>query len=115
MRLTRRSLVKAGSLAALGTLAGSAARAGEPVALLIYDSRIPRSRALAMRFAGAKVDVAREHGAMWRTLRAAPPAGRIVGLTRWNEHVLARGYLEEHRRRIGVEQRHGDLIYWEMK
>lgn len=114
MRLSRRALVKAGSAAALASLAGSAACGGEPVALVLYDGRSWRSRAFARRFRGAKVDVAGQHDLRWQALRAAAPAGRIVGLTRWSEHVLARGYLEEQRRRVTRHLRDGDLIYWEM-
>ena len=114
MRLSRRTLLKAGSAAALGTLTASAARGGEPVALVIYDSRSWKSRAFARRFHGARIDVAREHAQRWASLRRAVPEGRVVGLTRWNDHVLARGYLEEQRKRLRLDRRHGDFIYWEM-
>jgi hypothetical protein len=111
---TRRGFLKAGSIAALGTLAASAARGREPVALVIYDSRSWKSRAFARRFNGELVDVADEHRNLWSRLRAAPPSGRIVGLTRWSDHVIARGYLEEQRKRLSSDARHGELIYWEM-
>jgi hypothetical protein len=112
--ISRRALLKTGSVAALGTLASSAARGGEPVALVIYDSRSWKSRAFARRFHGPRVDVAREHETFWTSLRRAMPEGRVVGLTRWSDHVLARGYLEEQRKRLRLDRRHGDLIYWEM-
>lgn len=113
MRLSRRSILRAGSLAALGLLAG-VAEGGEPVALVVYDSRSWRSRAFARRFVGPRIDVARERGCRWAGLRRPAPAGRIVGLTRWNDHVIARGYLEEQRKRLATDRRQGDLFYWEM-
>ena len=107
-------MLRAGGIAALGALASSTARGREPAALIVYDSRSWRSRMFARRFRGELVDVADEHRTLWKRLRAEAPAGRVVGLTRWSDHVVARGYLEEQRKRLSADARHGDLVYWEM-
>ncbi len=81
---------------------------------VVYDSRLPQSRGLLGRRAQSAIDVAQEHANFWRTLRGAPPRGRVVGLTAWSDLVVVRGLLEEKGLRLRAEARCGELFYWEM-
>ena len=110
MKLSRRNFAKAGTAAVaagLPTLAGAA----EP--LVIYDSRIARSRFHALARPGPKLDLAREHG-RWPTLRAALPQRPIAGLLRWSDYVLVRGFAGEQHRRVRSERKLGGLIAFEI-
>ena len=60
------------------------------------------------------IDVAEEHGRRWAALRDALPQGRIVGLTRWSELVIARGYAQEQGKRLRHERRVGKYFAWEL-
>ena len=114
MRLTRRTFVVSGGAAVslMGTGAWAAAQSGP--ALVIYDSRLPRSVAFARSIAAERLDIAGEGARRWNTLRKALPPGRIIGLTRWSDYVLVRGFAEEQRKRLTREERLGDLLVWEM-
>ena len=94
-------------------MANTAPIAAEP-ALVVYDSRIPRSVAFARLHGGAKLDVATQDARRWRRLREPLPAGRIVGLTRWSDLVLVRGFGEDQRKRLRSEMRDGALFRWEL-
>jgi hypothetical protein len=82
--------------------------------MIVYDSRLPQSRGLLRQNSRRAVDVADEHANFWRTLRAAAPRGRVVGLTAWSDLVQVRGLLEEKGLRLRAEARCGKLFYWEM-
>ena len=115
MTISRRSVLQ-GALVAAGALATGAGGelAVPPAALLVYDSRLPQSRALAIRHAGRSVDLAHEHANLWRTLRRLRIRGRVVGLTGWSDLVQVRALLGERGRRLRAEVRCGRLFYWEM-
>ena len=81
---------------------------------LVYDSRLPQSRALRSAYAGRVLDLAYEQVNLWRNLRNLRPGGRVVGLTSWSDYVQVRSLLEERRSRLRAEARCGRLFYWEM-
>jgi hypothetical protein len=114
--LTRRSVLQGGTVAAAAALSIGARLefALPPDALLVFDSRLPQSRALVTRHAGRSIDLAREHANLWRTLRSLRFGGRVAGLTSWSDFVQVRGLLGEGRRRVRAEARCGRLFYWEM-
>ena len=114
MKLSRRSLIKAGAVASLAATGTARAMAGTSPALVIYDSRLPESRAFAALVSAPRIDVAHEDARFWKSLREAAPKGRIAGLTRWSDLVVVRGYLEEQGRRITTETRQGLLFRWDM-
>lgn len=122
MNLGRRDFVKAGvsaagaagSLLTAPAFARASAARGAPPALVVYDSRLPASRAFAQSYDAPLLDVAHEHGSRWRGARARLPEGRIVGLTRWSDFVLMRGFAGEQLKRTRTERRLGDLRYWEL-
>ena len=115
MSITRRAMLQ-GALVAAATLATgtSNAIAMPPQALLVYDSRLPQSRALLSAHAGRVLDLAYEQANLWRNLRNLRPGGRVVGLTSWSDYVQVRSLLEERRSRLRAEARCGRLFYWEM-
>ena len=115
MSITRRAMLQ-GTLGAATTLAtgASSALAVPPQALLVYDSRLPQSRALRSAYAGRVLDLAYEQVNLWRNLRNLRPGGRVVGLTSWSDYVQVRSLLEERRSRLRAEARCGRLFYWEM-
>ena len=115
MSITRRAVVQ-GALVSAATLATgtSYAIAVTPQALLVYDSRLPQSRALRSAHAGPVLDLAYEQVNLWRNLRNLRPGGRVVGLTSWSDYVQVRSLLEERRSRLRAETRFGRLFYWEM-
>jgi Ni,Fe-hydrogenase III small subunit len=114
MKLTRRSFVATGSAATalLGT--GSLTSAQAKPALVVYDSRIARSAAFAQGHAAQRMDIASEGARRWRALRDVLPEGPVIGLTKWSDYVLVRGFAEEQRKRLKREQRVGDLHLWEL-
>lgn len=115
MNLSRRSLLQGALVAAAAVSAGARAEfAIPPVALLVFDSRLPQSRALRCCHAGCSVDLAAEHAILWRTLRGLRRHGPVLGLTSWTDYVQARALLEERRWRVRLEARQGRLFYWEM-
>jgi hypothetical protein len=116
MKLSRRTLIKTGSVTAVAALASVRAAAGEAPALTVFDSRIAQSRAFANAQTGLRIDVAHEDANFWRALRAGAPAGRIIGLTAWSDLVVVRGLLEEKGKRLKSEQQLGKshLLRWEM-
>ncbi|WP_417320069.1 hypothetical protein [Emcibacter sp.] len=113
MRITRRKMIAgaglAGAAMALGPSAGSlATTAGRKASLAIYDSRLPQSRVFAREMAGQGLkilDIAGEDAVLWRTIRRmARTPGDVIGLTRWSDLVLVRGFLEEGGRRMSAEE-----------
>lgn len=114
MRVSRRDVVKAGAAGALLLGAEAVARTAPAAALLVYDSRRAASRAFAAAFGGHTIDVADEHTNRWRSFRAPLPGGRIIGLTRWSDHVLAAGYAAEQGRRLVRLEPRGGLFLWEL-
>ena len=115
MSITRRAVLQ-GALVSAATLATgtSNAIAVTPQALLVYDSRLPQSRALRSAHAGRVLDLAYEQVNLWRNLRSLRAGGRVVGLTCWSDYVQVRSLLEERRSRLRAEARCGRLFYWEM-
>ena len=117
MKLTRRALVKTGvAAAAAGAVPMQAIAAGGRPVLVVYDSRLPESAAFARTSGAARIDIAAEDANFWRGLRAPVPAGRVVGLTRWADLVVARGWLEEQGKRLKLEEQlvPGGLFRWEL-
>ena len=115
MKLSRRDLVKAG--AAMSTLAGGSATqalASKAPVLVVYDSRHAESVAFAAGYRLPSLDVAAEHGQFWQGLRSSLPKGTVVGLTRWSELVIVRGYAEEQGKRLRHERKGGRYFAWEL-
>ncbi|MFC7048786.1 hypothetical protein [Emcibacter nanhaiensis] len=109
MNITRRNLMAGAGMAGMAVALGPAARslagtAGEKARLAVYDSRLPKSRQFAreMTAQGLKtLDIAGEDAVLWRTVRRlARSSGDVIGLTRWSDLVLVRGFLEEGGRRM---------------
>jgi hypothetical protein len=106
MIVSRRSMLKAGA-AATATVSLPAFAATRFATLVLFDSRIPESRAFA-RTAGnvgtAMIDLAEVEATQWAELRA-DLAGkrRVIGLTGWTDWVIARGFLEERGLRLTSE------------
>ena len=113
--LTRRSVLQSALLAATAGSAGSIQALAEPsVALVVFDSRKPRSLSFRARHSARALDVAAEHATRWRGLREWRAAGSVVGLTTWSDLVQIRSLLGEQRKRLRAEVRCGKLVYWEM-
>ncbi|HTV49999.1 MAG TPA: hypothetical protein VME21_02360 [Steroidobacteraceae bacterium] len=112
--LSRRALLQLALAQALGSAVIAAPRSGSAPALLIYDGRIPRSRAFGLTPAPLALDVAQQEADAWRRLRAWSAAGPVSGLTRWSDYLQARGALQHRGLRVRSEHRQGELIQWEM-
>ncbi len=114
MSFTRRSAIKSGAaVLAVATATGRAAASAQP-ALVVFDSRIPASRAFAQKYSGARIDVALEDESFWRTLRAELPKGTVIGMTGWSDWVMVRGLLEEQGKRMKSETPSGAFYRWSM-
>jgi len=115
MKLTRRHFVKSGAVVTLVAGSGvSALAAQRRPALVIYDSRLPRSLTYARTLPGPRLDIAHEDARLWRSLRDALPTGPVVGLTRWSDLVLVRGFAGDQRKRLRSHARDGGLFAWEI-
>ncbi len=116
MKLSRRTLIKTGSITAVAAMASVRAVGGEAPALVVFDSRLAQSRAFAGAHNGPRIDVAHEDANFWRALRADAPVGRVIGLTAWSDLVVVRGLLEEKGKRLKAEHRLGEshILRWEM-
>jgi hypothetical protein len=115
MRASRRGILKAGVLGMAAGATPALAVAGKAPSVLVFDSRIPASRAFALASAVAnKIDVAHQDLTFWRTLRSARIDGNITGMTGWSDLVIVRGLLEEQGKRLRGESRHGMLFRWDM-
>lgn len=113
MRIDRRSLLKTGAVVGGIAAAPVAARAFQPQALTIFDSRVLPSRAFVHGQRGPKIDVAQEDAVLWRSLRTENK-GRVEGLTNWSDWVVVRGLLEERGLRVKAEAKAGTLFRWTM-
>lgn len=103
MIVSRRSMLKAGA-AASAAITVPAFAAARVSTLILFDSRIPESRAFARTVSGVMIDLADIETAQWAKLRA-DFAGkhRALGLTGWTDWVTARGFLEERGLRLTSE------------
>lgn len=114
MTLSRRALLKrSGAVAAVVATVPAVAMAERGSTLLVIDSRIPQSRALA-RLSAQTIDVAFEDAQFWQMFRSGPLPDRVVGLTAWSDWVVVRGFLEERGKRVRAEVRRGALFHWTM-
>lgn len=114
--VTRRGLLKAGAVSGLAVAVPVGAAALKGAGLVVYDGRLPESLAFARMAGGQALDLAREHGQRFATLRAGLPQGRgIEGLTRWSDYVALRRELYRQGFRVTAEQRSGALIRWSMQ
>ncbi len=114
MNISRRTILKGAG--AIGAASALPAFAAEPTpGLIVFDSRIPESRAFAAGKNAVLIDVAHEDKSFWRNLRSVP-AGQVAGLTTWSDWVVVRGYLEEQRLRLRSEARvdNSALFKWRM-
>jgi hypothetical protein len=106
MIVSRRSMLKAGAIAT-AAVSIPAFAADNYSSLVMFDSRIPESRAFAKQVGGAGatvIDLANIESTQWAALRA-DFAGkhRVAGLTGWTDWVTARGFLEERGLRFTSE------------
>ncbi len=115
MSVTRRSVLQ-GLLVAAATVSTGASQALSlpPGSLLVYDSGLPESCALASRHAGQAVDLADERANRWQSLRSHRSTATVVGLTSWSDLVQVRAALEPRGVRLCAEAPCGRLYYWEM-
>ena len=116
MRVSRRSLIKAGAAAAAVAAPAVRSVAARHPSLVVFDSRIAESLAFAQQHDGPAIDVAHEDAQFWRNLRTAAPKGRVVGMTRWTDLVIVRGELEAQGKRLKRESQaspHRPFM-WEM-
>jgi hypothetical protein len=113
MSIDRRSLLKSSAVVSGIVAVPAAARAFKAPALIVFDSREPKSRAFADGKPGPRIDVAHEDSQMWRSLRSVSKR-QIEGLTIWSDWVLARGFLEERGLRVQQEVKMGGLFHWTM-
>ena len=86
----------------------------DDVTLLLCDSRSAASRALLGDHSVTALDVAEQSVRRWQELRTRRSNGAVAGLTAWSDLVQARGLLQERGLRMRLEQRRGQLFYWEM-
>lgn len=103
MIVSRRSVLKTG-VAASAAITLPTFAACNASTLILFDSRIPESRAFARTTNGMMIDLADIETTKWTALRA-DFAGkhRVVGLTGWTDFVTARGFLEERGLRLTSE------------
>lgn len=116
MTVSRRGLLKLGTLAAVASIPTGMAIARKRPSLVIFDSRLPQSIAFARAHGGRAIDIAHENTQFWRAIRTASPKGRVVGMTRWSDLVLVRATLEEKGKRMQHQAQadpHQPFI-WEM-
>jgi len=116
MKVSRRSLIKAGAVAVAAAAPSVRSVAARRPSLVVYDSRIPESLAFAQQHGVAAIDVAHEDAQFWRNLRTAAPKGRVLGMTRWTDLVIVRGELEAQGKRLKQESQsspHHPFV-WEM-
>jgi TAT (twin-arginine translocation) pathway signal sequence len=122
MIVSRRSMLKAGAAASAAVTLPAFAASPTPE-LIIFDSRIPESRAFARTATGTMIDMADVEATQWAELRQ-DLAGkrRVIGLTGWTDWVIARGFLEERGLRLTSETSvpapvsgKAHLFRWEMK
>ena len=116
MRLSRRDLLKSGTVAAAAVPAMSPAAALVPDApvICVFDSRIAESRMLSRSGAAMEINVADGDRTLWQLARGTLPKGRVAGVTRWDDLVTVRGLLEGRGKRLRSDVRRGQLHYWDM-
>lgn len=115
MTISRRNILKCGIAAAAVSAGSTTALASRSADLIIFDSRRPKSARFANMHFVRKIDIAHEDKNFWRNLRSDTASRHIAGLTGWSDFILARGFLEEHRKRLLVEKLQGGLFFWEMR
>jgi hypothetical protein len=117
MSVSRRALLGGAALvAAAGAVGIGRMTAGGPAPdVVLFDSRRPASLAFARSQPGARLVDLADPGS-WPALRAARGRATVAGLTRWNDYVFARQWLEERGLRLRAEthDRGQDLIAWSM-
>ena len=114
MILSRRQFVATGALASLAAGVTINGLMKPSASLVVYDGRIPESRAFANSHSAFSIDVADEHMQRWRSFRSSAVDGRWVGLTRWSEFILVRGFAAEQRKHVSSHEFVGRLIAWEI-
>lgn len=115
MSVTRRSVLQGLLVAATAMSTGTSQALSLPSdSLLVYDSGLPESRALASRHTGRSVDLADERANRWQSLRSHRSTATVVGLTSWSDLVQVRVALEPRGLRMRAELRCSQLYYWEM-
>ena len=107
------------AMAGIVTSRAGASTAGDrmvadDVTLLLCDSRSGASRALGAACSLPTLDVTQQGVRRWQELRTRRRSGAVAGLTAWSDLVQARGLLQERGLRMRLEERRGQLFYWEM-
>ncbi len=114
MILDRRTMLKTSAVLASTVAARGTGFAQPHTILIVFDSRLPKSRTFARAYTGPRIDVAQEDRNFWRKVRATHPVGPVSGMTSWSDWVMVRGLLEEQGKRLKSQQRVGALFRWEM-
>ncbi|MGX7895990.1 hypothetical protein [Tsuneonella sp. HG222] len=114
--ISRRGVLKGSVLVASGILSADAlAKGSDGPQLVVFDGRDHLSRQFARARLGPSIDIVADEASGWRAMRSLNGAGRIVGLTRWGEFLMARSFLEEGSLRVTASSVHSNgLVYWEM-
>ncbi|AMO71235.1 hypothetical protein [Sphingorhabdus sp. M41] len=115
MSISRRNVLKSGIAVAAVSAGSTTALASRSADLIIFDSRHPVSAGFANARFAHKIDIAHEDANFWRNLRSGTESRKIAGMTGWSDFVLARGFLEEHGKRLTVETLQDGLFFWEMR
>ena len=103
MQVSRRTMLKGGTLATSAIAMPAVAMEMQATPLVIFDSRIPESVAFAATQTGLRtIDLAQGTEAAWRAL--GNPSS-VNGLTRWSDWTALRGALEEQGLRAQDEAR----------
>ncbi len=119
---TRRTALATGGLAlAAGALAAAPSAAARPAAggTMLFDPRLPQSRALAIaaRAAGERlVPLPADPMRAWVDSLVAPGAP-LSGVTRWSDYLILSELARDRGRRVRREDRHAMpgaalLVHW---
>jgi hypothetical protein len=119
MRTDRRTVLKGSLAAGSAALLGAAGPALARAQIVVHDSAVAGSgNFLARHPLARRIDIRAEHRSRWSALRAlGGGAGRIEGLTRWNDLVAVRSELESQGYRLAFERAiagRDNLFHWSM-
>lgn len=103
MHLSRRTMLKGSALAGATVAKSAIAASIHHAPVVVFDSRIPESRALAAAHPGSRCVNLEQGLATVRHVLGRPQA--VIGLTRWSDWTALRGLFEEQGLRLEEEMR----------